>query len=141
MLNLKKFLLATISYVVLTMLIAYPWHMIWFHDLYGEMGAYTRPIPSVPLGMFSMVIQGVVIAYLYPIFYRTGHPIVQGIKFNMLIGAVIYSVMGLAMAAKIDINPISTYLVYNLGFQLIQVLLTGTALGVIYGKIDSLNTR
>jgi len=136
-LNTKKIILATLSYVVLTMAVAYPWHMIWFHDLYIELGAYTRAEPIVPLGMLSMLVQGSVIAYLYPFFYRGGNPIVQGIIFSLIMGVVVYSVMGFAMAAKIDINPISTYLTYNAIFQFIQYLVTGIALGIIYGKIDS----
>ena len=129
--------LATISYVVLTMAIAYPWHMIWFHELYEGMGAYTRPEPNILLGMLSMLMQGVVIAYLYPFYYQAGNPIVQGIKFSIIVGSIVYSVMGFAMAAKIDINPISTYLLYNLAFQFIQFVLTGAVLGLIYGKIHS----
>ena len=116
------------------MLIAYPWHMIWFHDLYLEMGAYTRPEPIVPLGMSSMLIQGFIIAYLYPYFYKGGKPILEGIKFSLIMGAAVYSVMGLAMAAKININPISSYLAYNLVFQLIQACITGAVLGFIYKK-------
>jgi len=138
--NIKKILLATTSYVVLTMAVAYPWHMMWFHDLYKGLGAYTRPEPSIPLGMLAMLVQGAVIAYLYPFFYRDGNPIIQGIKFSVIIGTLVYSVMGFAMAAKIDINPISTYLLYNLAFQFIQFVLTGAVLGSIYGKIDKEQT-
>ncbi len=132
--DIKKVILATISYVVITMLIAYPWHMILFHDLYGEMGAYTRPEPNIALGMLSMLFQGAIIAYLYPLYSRGGHPVIQGIKFSLIIGTVVYSVMGFAMAAKIDINPISTYLLYNLMFQGIQFVVTGSILGMIYGR-------
>jgi len=134
--NIKKIILATISYLVLTMAIAYPWHMIWFHDLYAGMGVYTRPEPSIPLGMLAMFSQGIVIAYLYPFFYKGGSPVLQGIKFSIIMGVVVYSVMGFAMAAKININPITTFLFYSLVFQLIQFILTGAALGLIYGKIS-----
>ncbi len=136
--NIKKVILATVSYIGITMLIAYPWHMIWFHDLYSGMGAYTRPEPDIVLGMLSMLFQGVIIAYLYPVYYRDGHPVIQGIKFSLIMGAIVYSVMGFAMAAKIDINPISTYLLYNLMFQSIQFVLTGSILGLIYGRIKQI---
>lgn len=132
--NIKKFVFATISFFVLTMATAYPWHLIWFHDLYLEMGAFTRPEPIVPLGMLAVATQGVVIAYLYPFFYRDGNPILQGIRFSLIIGLVVYSVMGFAMVAKIDINPISTFLIYGIIFQFIQFFITGTALGLIYGR-------
>ena len=118
------------------MAVAYPWHMMWFHDLYEGMGAFTRSEPIIPLGMLAMITQGIIIAYHYPCYYKGGNPVLQGIKFSLLIGAVVYSVMGFAMAAKIDINPISTFLFYNVIFQLIQFVLTGAALGLIYGYIN-----
>ena len=131
--NVKKIALATLSYVVLSMAIAYPWHLIWFHDLYVKMGAVTRAEPIIPLGMLAMFIQGVVIAYLYPFYYREGHPVAQGIKFSLIIGLMVYTVMGFATAAKMNINPVSTFLAYHTAFQLIQFVVTGAALGMIYG--------
>ncbi|PCJ53782.1 MAG: DUF1761 domain-containing protein [Planctomycetota bacterium] len=135
--SIKKIILATISYVILTMAVAYPWHMVLFHDMYIEMGAYTRAIPSIPLGMSAMILQGLVIAYLYPFYYKSGNPIIQGIKFSLIMGLAVYSAMGFAMAAKIDINPISKFLLFSLMFQIIQFVLTGIALGLIYGKKDA----
>lgn len=129
--NVKKIILVTTSYVRLSMIIAYPWHMIWFHDIYRGLGAFTRPTTIVPLGMVSMLTQGIVIGYLYPFYYKGGKPVVQGIKFSLIMGAVVYSVMGFTMAAKIDINPVSTFLLYSIIFQLIQFVLTGAALGFI----------
>ena len=134
--NISKILLATASYVVITMAVAYPWHMIWFHDLYDQMGAFTRAEPIILLGMLAMITQGMVIAYLYPYYFKGGNPVLQGIKFSLIIGAVVYSVMGFAMVAKIEINPISTFLFYSVIFQIIQFVLTGAALGLIYGDIN-----
>ena len=130
---MKKLVLATLSYFVLTMLWAYPWHVIWFHDLYTELGAFTRSAPIMPLGIAAITIQGIVIAYLYPFYYRGGSPVIQGIKFSLIIGLMVYTVMGFATAAKIRIEPISTFLSYHTIFQLIQFIVTGAALGLIYG--------
>lgn len=132
--DIKKIIFATISYVVLSMAVAFPWHMIWFHDLYVEMGAVTRAEPIIPLGMLTMVIQGFVLAYLYPFYYRGGNPVLNGIKFTFIAGLLIYTVMGFATVAKMDIEPISTFLLYHTAFQAIQFLITGAALGMIYGR-------
>lgn len=132
--NYKKVALATLSYIVLSMAVAFPWHMIWFHDLYQQIGAVTRPEPIIPLGMLSMLIQGMVIAYLYPFWYRGGNPVVQGIKFSFIVGLLVYTVMGFATAAKMNIEPVSTFLLYHTIFQSIQFTITGAALGLIYGK-------
>lgn len=135
--SIRKIILATISYVVLSMAIAYPWHILWFHDAYARMGAMTRAEPIIPLGMLTMVIQGIVIAYLYPFYYRGGHPVLQGIKFTFIIGLLIYSVMGLATPAKMNIEPIGEFVAYHTVFQCIQFLLSGAALGLVYGRMGT----
>ncbi|TQV88459.1 DUF1761 domain-containing protein [Aliikangiella coralliicola] len=131
-LKLKKLLTFVIAYFVITMAWAYPWHVVWFHDLYQSWGAITRAHPIVPLGIVAIIIQGVVIGYLYPYFYRGGNPILQGIKFNLIVGLMTYSAMGFATAAKIEIEPVSQFLTYHTIFQIIQFSLTGAALGWIY---------
>lgn len=130
---MKKLGLFTAAYFVITMAWAYPWHIIWFHDLYTSWGAMTRSEPIIPLGIAAILIQGLVIGYLYPYFYKgRGNPILQGIKFNLIIGLMTYTAMGFATAAKIEINPISTFLLYHTVFQTIQFVMTGTALGLIF---------
>lgn len=131
---LKKYLVSTLAYFILTMALAYPWHLIWFHDLYLELGAVTRPEPIVPFGMLAIFIQGFIMAYFYSFYYRGGQPIIQGIKFGLIYGLVIYSVMGFATVAKFNINPISTFLIYHTIFQLLQFIVTGAAIGLIFGR-------
>jgi len=131
----RKLWLFVAAYFVITMAWAYPWHIIWFHDRYEEMGALGRKDPIIPFGMLAVLIQGVVIGYFYP-FYRkeTGNQILQGIKFAMIIGLLIYSVMAFTTVAKLNIEPIATFLAYHTVFQFIQFLLTGAALGWIFRK-------
>lgn len=120
------------AYFVITMAWAYPWHMVWFHDLYVSWGAFTREQPVMALGIAAIVIQGLVIGHLYPFYYKGGHPVLQGIKFNLIIGLMTYTAMGFATAAKFQIEPIWAFLVYHTVFQTIQFTLTGAALGLIY---------
>lgn len=46
---------------------------------------------------------------------------------------IVYSVMGFAMVAKIDINQIPAFLAYSAMFQLTRFVVAGAALGLIYG--------
>lgn len=130
---MKKLLLFLVSYFVITMAWAYPWHLIWFHEKYVAWGAVTRQEPIMFLGIAAIVIQGIVIGYLYPYFKnRDGNSVVNGIKFNLIIGLMTYTAMGFATAAKIQIEPVSEFLFYHSIFQLIQFTLTGIALGWIF---------
>ncbi len=132
----NKILLATLSFFILTMLTAYPWHIIFFHDVYQSMGAMTRESPIMPLGMLAVIIQGWVIAYIYSYYYqlKTGHPVITSIKFSLLIGLTVYTVMVFATAAKFQIEPVEKFIAYGTAFQVIQFLVTGVALGLIFGK-------
>lgn len=132
-----RVMLATLSYVLLSMAVAWPWHMLLFHDLYAGWGAFSRGEPIVAFGMTAMLIQGLVIALVYPRYYRGGNPVLEGVKFSLLMGAVVYSVMGLATAAKFDINPAPLFLAYSAVFQLLQFTLTGIALGLIYRNLQA----
>ncbi len=132
---MRKLLVFVLAYFIITMAWAYPWHMIWFHDLYLSWGAFTRSAPVMELGVAAILIQGLVIGYLYPrsnVRRAVGSSIVDGIKFNLVIGLMTYTAMGFAMAAKIEIEPVDDFLLYHTIFQFIQFTLTGTALGWIY---------
>lgn len=129
----KKLGFFVAAYFVITMAWAFPWHMIWFHDLYAEMGAFQRTAPIMPLGIAAILIQGIVIGYLYPFYNKgDGNPILRGIKFNLIIGLMTYTAMGFATAAKFQIEPLSQFLMYHTVFQTIQFVLTGIALGLIF---------
>lgn len=135
----KQLALFVGAYFVITMSWAYPWHMVFFHDLYVEWGAFQRAAPIMPLGVAAIIIQGVVIGYLYPFYNKgEGNLILSGIKFNLIVGLMTYTAMGFATAAKFNIEPVSLFLMYHTVFQAIQFILTGAALGFIYRRGPSI---
>lgn len=134
---MRKVLLFTLAYFVITMAWAYPWHMVWFHDLYQSWGAFTRDEPIMALGIAAILIQGLVIGFLYPSFRMNAHPILRGITFSLLMGLMVYTAMGFATAAKFRIEPVSGFLLYHTAFQAIQFVLVGMALGWIYRRQDA----
>lgn len=77
-----KFVGSVIAYFVATMSTAYPWHMPLYHDEYVAMGAFTREEPVMPFGVLAILLQAVVFAYFYPLFYRHvggGNPVIRGV--------------------------------------------------------------
>lgn len=135
--QIKKLTSFVIAYFIITMAWAYPWHMVFFHDLYVEWGAFQRTEPIMQLGIAAILIQGIVIGYLYPYYKQNkNNPILNGVKFNLIIGLMTYTAMGFATAAKFQIAPVSQFLIYHTIFQLIQFTLTGIVLGIIYKNND-----
>ena len=133
----RKITLAVIGFVVASFALAAPWHLIWFHDKYVAMGAFTRGDPIMPFGVLAMILQGVVFAYFYPLFYKHkggGHPILRGIQFSLFMGLTVWTVMVLATAAKFKIEPVIDFVVFGTAFQIIQFTLVGLTIGTIYGR-------
>jgi len=141
MVQMRKFVLAILAYAIPTMAVAFPWHFVWFHDLYHQLGIYNRQEVIIPLGMLSMLIQGLILAYLYPLFYKTGHPVTQGIKYGLLMGLYMYSVSTLANAAKIMVTSIPIWLGIQALFHTIQFVLAGALIGLAYGRLDTHGVR
>lgn len=135
----SKFGLTIGAYFVSTMATAYPWHMLLFHEKYVQMGAMTRAEPIMPFGMLAVVLQGAVLAYFYPLFYRHkggGHPIVRGLQFSLFLGLMVYTVMVFATAAKFQIEPLAEFVAFGTVFQIIQFSLFGVVLGLVHGRLE-----
>ena len=132
-----RFYLSVAAYFVVTMAVAYPWHMLLFHEQYVAMGAFTRVSPIMSFGMLAIVLQGVVFAYLFPLFLQHkggGNSLVRGVQFSLFLGLTVYSVMVFATAAKFRIEPVQEFVTYGTVFQFLQFLLVGLALGAIHSR-------
>ena len=119
----RKFLLAVLAYFLVTMATAYPWHVLLFHDKYVAMGAFTRGEPIMAFGVTAVLVQAIVFAYFYPLFYRHvggGNPLLRGIQFALFLGLTVWTVMVFATAAKFRIEPVVDFIMLATVFQLIQ---------------------
>ncbi|MBI3024893.1 MAG: DUF1761 domain-containing protein [Candidatus Tectomicrobia bacterium] len=135
----RKFAYSWIGYIAVSSPVAVIWHLVLFKPLYDELGVYTRKEPIIALGVFSMIVQGAVLAYLYPIFYkhRGGSPAQEGLLYGVLMGAFMWSVAVIAEGAKHQVSSLSTWLVLESIYYLIQFFLVGLAIGLIHGRGDS----
>lgn len=131
---MKKFLFTTIGYVVPSMVIALPWHFIIFKDLYHSFGIYNRAEPIIPLGLFTLMIQGLILAHLYPRYYKEGSHYKEGLKFSLTMGLFLYSISTMANAAKIEVNPMLTWHIVQAGFHLLQFLVFGFVIGFVHSR-------
>ena len=133
----SKFWLAAASYLVLTFIIAGGWHLALFKDVYARLGVFTRPRPIIPLGILSMVLQAIVVAYLYPLFYRGGNPLTEGATFGLLLGIFMGSNAVLAEAGKNQVGSLRTWIALEGVYYLLQFTLVGLVVGAVYGVLPS----
>lgn len=132
MTNMKKFVLAFFAYLVLVFIIATVWHLVLFKETY--LNANLRAKPIFQLGILSMLVQATIVAYLYPRLAKEGSSAKEGLKFGLLLGVLLGSYGVLAEAGKYDVGPLSTFLLYEGAFFIIQYAIVGVVIGLIYGK-------
>jgi quinol-cytochrome oxidoreductase complex cytochrome b subunit len=132
MTDIKKIILATLTYNIVAMALGYPWYILWFHDIYASM--FTRQNPILILGIIATLIESIVIAYLYPFYYRGGRPVIEGIKFSLIVGLLPYAAVAFSNPARMDINPVGAYIAATTGYNLILCIVSGALLGLIYGS-------
>ena len=130
----RSFALATLGYLVPTFVLGYTWHFWLFPGVYEALGIYNRPDPIIPLGVLSMLVQGVIMAYLYRFFQRGDRPVARGIWFGLLMGTFLFSVSTLANAAKMMVTSMGTWLLVQTAFHVIQFVVAGALIGLAYGK-------
>lgn len=130
----KSYWLAVGAYVICTFLIAAPWHLVLFKPVYDELAIFTRQEPLVPLGLASMLMQGLVLSYLYPLYAQGRHSVKTGATFGLLMGVLLASSAVFAEAGKQNVTSLSTWLVLESVYFLFQFTVVGAVMGAIYAK-------
>jgi len=122
-----------LAYLIITFAMGFVWHLVVFKNLYRKLAIYTRiDDPIVPLGFLAMLLQGAVLAYLYPLVAEGSRPALDGLRFGLLMGLFIASSAVLAEAAKQRVTSLRTWFVIESLYYAIQFSLAGLAIGFIY---------
>lgn len=113
------------------MILGYVWHLVIFHKLYDSLGIYNRAEPIIPLGFFSMIIQGVIIGWLYPFYAKDKSTFFKAMKFSWVLGLFLFSVSTVANAAKINVTSMSDWLLIQAPFHILQFSVAGLLIGLV----------
>lgn len=113
------------------MILGYAWHLIIFKELYDSLGIYNRTEPIIPLGFASMIVQGLIIAYLFPFYAKDKYTVAAGLKFSLLMGLFLFSVSTMANAAKIHVADMQSWFLIQLAFTIVQFGIVGLTMGLI----------
>lgn len=126
-----RFVLTAFAYIIPTMILGYTWHLIFFKDLYDSIGIYNRTEPIIPLGFASMIVQGLIVAYLLPFYVKGNYTFARAIKYSLLMGLFLFSVSTLANAAKINVSDMQTWLLIQIGYTVLQFGIVGILIGIV----------
>jgi hypothetical protein len=132
-LKFKPVFAGTLAYTLITFTLAVVWHILLFEEKYKAFG-YFQGEPSFLLGFVTILIQGVVLSFLYPFVNFTGSGSVRGLKYSLLIGVFFWSSHVLAFIAKQIIQSPIGFVAMESFYLLLQFGIYGVLIGNIYNK-------
>jgi hydrogenase-4 membrane subunit HyfE len=135
---MKQRILAVMAYVLPTFPLGYFWHLTVFADYYKSLAVYREDI-VIPLGITSMVIQGIIWAILYERMFA-GESIVRGaLKFACLAAPLAWSFLVVAVSAKHHMRSVGGYMAIESAFIATHYLIVSPLIAAVYAK-SSRNT-
>lgn len=128
---LKQQILAAVAYPLIVFPLAIVWHLVLFKDRYVSFG-YFQGEPNVAVGLASMVVQGAVLAFIYPMFRFGRDGFARAIKFAALLGLFFWTSHVLALVAKQNVPQAGTYILMETVYLCLQFGLFALALALIF---------
>lgn len=134
---MKRLILGALAYIIPTFPLGYFWHLTIFADYYKSLDVYRENI-VIPLGLASMIIQGLVWSIIYQRLFA-GEAVFKGAaNFAALACPLAWSFMVLAVAAKHHMASVSGFLMIETGFVLVHYATVSPLLALVYSRRDEI---
>ena len=131
-LNLKRLALAALAGSVVMWLVAGLWHMLLVPGFYAVEGEAAHH-GGGGLIIVAYFVLGALMAYMYPIGYKGGKPVLEGLRFGLLIGLLWVFPHSLLRAGAHGEESIS-YVLINSAWHMVEQGVGGVIIGLIYGR-------
>jgi hypothetical protein len=135
----RRYGLAVVAYMVPTFPLGYAWHLQLFQDRYRALELY-RPEVLIPLGVASMLIQGVIFAWMYPKLFSTRRSDFHrsSIQFFIVFASLAWSFTTLPVAAKYQMSSVPAFFALETGFTVVQFLVVSPLISLAWrDRLDS----
>jgi hypothetical protein len=127
--NLKKLILATLSGGFGMWVVAGIWHNLIMANLYKSVDAQHE---GIGLLLVAYIVLALLMSYLYPLGYKGGKPVIEGLRFGVIIGILWVFPHELAMAGAHGTSLL--YVFKNAAWHMVEQGIGGVVIGLIYGK-------
>ena len=125
--------LTVLAYVITTFGVQGTSHFAVNKDHFAAI-SIMRPEPMIALGVASMIVQGLIFAYLFPTFRRAQHPVRSALAFSLTIGAFLASYIVLGEAGKYAVPSVSSWIFVEGSAALVQYSIFGVLLGLLHRR-------
>ena len=107
------------------------WHRVILGDFYAAQTQLTREETNVPFVVLGVLVLTFLMALIYPIGYKGGSPIKEGLRFGALIGLIWIFPMSLVMHG-VWTYPLTSVIVDS-AWHVVEQGVAGLIIGLIYG--------
>jgi hypothetical protein len=128
----KQFWMAVFAYLLPTFPLGYVWHLVIFHEAYERLALYRAEV-IIPLGLASMIVQAIFIAWAYPKLFSTRREdwLASAGKFALAFGLLAWSFTTLPVAAKYDMTSVSDFLKLETAFTAVQFVVISPLVALV----------
>lgn len=128
---MKRIIITAIGYVMIVFPLAIVWHLVLFQEIYTTFG-YFSGTPNVLVGLSSIIIQGVMLATIFPLFHTGRAGFARAFQFSAMIGAFFWTSHVLALVAKQNVPNALTFIAMETGYLVLQFGLFALLIGAQY---------
>jgi len=127
--NFKKLIISIIAGGFGMWVIAGVWHNLIMANLYEHVHAAHD---GLGLLLVAYLILAAFMAYLYPLLHKKKRPVIEGLKFGVIIGLLWVFPHGLAMAGAHDSSVV--YVIKNSLWHTVEQGIGGIIIALVYGN-------
>jgi hypothetical protein len=129
----RSFWLAFLAYVLPTFPLGYVWHLTTFAENYNRLAIFREDI-IIPMGLASMIIQGLFFAWVYPRLFSTAADqwLGSALKFGVAFGLLAWSFLVLPVAAKYNMTSVTDFMVLETAFTALQFAVVSPLIALAY---------
>lgn len=132
---MTKILISAVAYAVIVFPLALGWHVGLFKDRYETFGYFSGD-PNIPVGLVTIIIQGLALAMIYPLFHTGSAGFVRAFQFAGLMGLFFWTSHVLALVAKQNVPNAGGFIAMETGYLAIQFGLFALVLGLLYRSVE-----
>jgi hypothetical protein len=127
------FWFAVAAFVLPTFPLGYFWHLRTFKTRYDALGIYREDV-IIPMGLSSMIIQGLFFAWVYPRLFSTAPDqwLTSAAQFAGIFGILAWSFLVLPVAAKNKMTSVTGFMKLETAFTAIQFIVSGVLIALAY---------
>ena len=130
----RRIALGALAYLLPTFALGFVWHLILFKATYDALAMYRHDV-IIPFGFLSMLIQGVLFAWIFDrSFARRASLPGRGLSYAVFGAVLSWSFTTIAVAAKNVMSSVPDYLLIESAFTAVQWAIVGPLTALVLAR-------